>query len=124
MHSSLVRLLAIAAVMVSVSPHLRSQGALAYDAERVAREAWHAARELASIGGAMDRLGPVNDGLKEIERVRQIAARTPTVEGARMALALRYADAAVRAAISAGQDERDQITTFFVYASCVAGHVS
>ena len=119
MHSSLVRLLTIAAVMVSVSSHLRSQGALAYDAERVAREAWHAARELASVGGAVDRLGPVNDGLKEIERVRQIAACTPTVEGARMALALRYADAAVRAAISAAQDERDEMTIFIGYARSI-----
>ena len=119
MNSSLRRSIAVIALMAWAVPHLRSQSSLAYDAERVAREAWHAARELASIGGAVDRLGPVNDGLKEIDRVRLVAARTPTVEGARMALALRYADAAVRAAISAAQDERDEMTIFIGYARSI-----
>ena len=102
--------------MLGNAPPLVAQAALAYDVERVAREAWHTARELAAVGGAPNRLGPVNDALKEIDRVRQIAASMPTVEGARMTLALRYADAAARAAISAAQDERDEMTIFIGYA--------
>lgn len=106
-------------MIVSAAGHLRSQGSLAYDAERVAREAWHTARELAVIGGAPNRLGPATEALKEIERVRTLAARTPTVEGARMVLALRYADAAARAAISAAQDERDEMAIFIGYARSI-----
>jgi hypothetical protein len=116
MRTQVARLLVCAGCVLPIAAPAISQNTLAYEAERVAREAWHAARELAPVGGALERLGPVTDGLKEIEKVRQLAARTPTVEGARMVLALRYADAAVRAAIAAAQDERDEMTIFIGYA--------
>ena len=119
MRTPVVRSLVYVCCLLPIAQRAFSQSALAYDAERVAREAWHAARELASVGGALDRLGPATDGLKEIEKVRQVAARTPTLEGARMVLALRYADAAVRAAIAASQDERDEMTIFIGYARSI-----
>ena len=107
------------ACLIEIAPAIGAQVTLEQDAERVAREAWVAARALASVGGAVDRLGPATDGLQEIERLRSAASRTASLDGARIELLLRYADAAVRAAIAAAQDERDDMTMFLSHARSV-----
>jgi hypothetical protein len=86
------------------------------DVQRAAQAAWEEARAVAAVGGAPNQLGPVTDRLKEIDRLRVMAARTPSVEGARLALKLQYADAAARAAIAAAQDERDEMNVFLGHA--------
>lgn len=82
------------------------------EAQRAAQAAWAAARALAPVGGAVEALGPVNARLQEIERLRAAAARTSSIDGARLVWALSYADASVRAAIAAAQDERDEMKLF------------
>lgn len=68
------------------------------DVERVAMEGWSAARALAPKGGALDLLGPVNAKLRELDRMANTLAR--------------YAEVAIRAAVSAAQDERDEMQVF------------
>jgi hypothetical protein len=104
------------ACLLYVTRATATQFALELDAEKAAREAWRAARDLAVVGGALDQQGPVTDRLREIERLRLVAARTPSVDGARVELMLRYADAAVRAAVAAAQDERDEMNVFLGHA--------
>jgi tetratricopeptide (TPR) repeat protein len=86
------------------------------EAQRAVQAAWAEARALASLGGALDQLAPVIERLREIDRLRALAARTTSVDGARRSLALQYADAAVRAAIAAAQDERDDMKVFLSHA--------
>jgi len=105
--------------LLAVVPVVATQVTLEQDAERAAREAWVAARALAEVGGAVDRLGPAKDGLQEIERLRVAANRSASLDGARIELMLRYADAAVRAAIAAAQDERDEMTMFLGHARSI-----
>ena len=68
------------------------------DVQRVAMEGWTAARALAPKGGAVELLGPVNAKLRELDRMANISAR--------------YAEVAIRAAVSAAQDERDEMQLF------------
>ena len=68
------------------------------DVQRVAMEGWRAARALAPKGGALELLGPVNARLRELDRMANRSAR--------------YAEAAIRAAVSAAQDERDEMQLF------------
>jgi hypothetical protein len=72
------------------------------DVRRVAMAGWRAARELAPRGGALELLGPVNDRLKELDRMSNIAAR--------------YAEIAIRAAVSAAQEERDEMQLLLTHA--------
>ncbi|HJU43040.1 MAG TPA: hypothetical protein VJ691_09505 [Vicinamibacterales bacterium] len=68
------------------------------DVQRVAMEGWTAARALAPKGGALELLGPVNLKLRELDRMANASAR--------------YAEVAIRAAVSAAQDERDEMQLF------------
>jgi tetratricopeptide (TPR) repeat protein len=72
------------------------------DVRRVAMEGWNAARALAPKGGAIDLLGPVNVRLKELDAMPNTSAR--------------YAEVAIRAAISAAQEERDEMQLFLDHA--------
>lgn len=75
--------------------------------ERVANEGWLAARALAPIGAPRDRLGPVN---RSLERLDTLIVN----------LSARYADAAIRAAISAAQEERDEMAVFLEHARALS----
>ena len=68
------------------------------DVQRVAMDGWRAARALAPKGGALELLGPVNIKLRELDRMANASAR--------------YAEVAIRAAVSAAQDERDEMQLF------------
>ena len=68
------------------------------DVQRAAMEGWNLARALAPKGGAVELLGPVNVKLRELDRMANTSAR--------------YAEVAIRAAISAAQDERDEMQLF------------
>ena len=83
---------------------LQQPAKLAADAEvqRVAMAGWLAARALAPKGGAIDLLGPVNARLKELDQMSNISAR--------------YAETAIRAAVSAAQEERDEMALLLTHA--------
>lgn len=68
------------------------------EVQRVAMEGWSAARALAPKGGALELLGPVNAKLRELDRMSNTSAR--------------YAEVAIRAAVSAAQEERDEMQLF------------
>jgi hypothetical protein len=72
------------------------------DVQRVAMAGWLAARALAAKGGAIDQLGPVNEKLKELDHMSNMSAR--------------YAEIAIRAAVSAAQEERDEMALFLTHA--------
>ena len=66
---------------------------------RVALLGWIEARKLAPAGGPVSLLGPVNERLKELR-----AITSPS-----LSLEVAYADATIRAAIAAAQDERPEM---------------
>jgi hypothetical protein len=70
--------------------------------QRVAMEGWRAARALAPKGGALDLLGPVNARLKELDEFPNMSAR--------------YAEVVIRAAVSAAQEERDEMALLLTHA--------
>ena len=72
------------------------------DVQRIAMEGWTAARALAPKGGAVDLLGPVNTRLRELDAMPNMSAR--------------YAEVAIRAAVSAAQEERDEMGLFLDHA--------
>ena len=72
------------------------------EVKRVAMAGWLAARALAPKGGAIDLLGPVNARLKELDQMSNISAR--------------YAEIAIRAAVSAAQEERDEMQLLLTHA--------
>ncbi len=75
--------------------------------ERVANEGWRAARALAPIGAPRDRLGPVNQSLQRLDTlIANVSAR--------------YADAAIRAAIAAAQEEREEMAVFLEHARALS----
>ena len=63
---------------------------------------WTAARALAPKGGAVELLGPVNVRLRELDALPNTSAR--------------YAEVAIRAAVSAAQEERDEMALFLEHA--------
>ena len=65
------------------------------DVQRIAMAGWRAARELAPKGGAIELLGPVNERLKALDAIDGAAAR--------------YAETAIRASVSAAQEEREEM---------------
>jgi hypothetical protein len=77
------------------------------EVERVANEGWRAARALAPIGAPRDRLGPVN---RSLERLDILIVN----------LSARYADAAIRAAVSAAQEEREEMAVFLEHARALS----
>jgi hypothetical protein len=72
------------------------------DVQRVAMEGWREARALAPKGGALELLGPVNVRLRELDQMPNTSAR--------------YAEVAIRAAVSAAQEERDEMQLFLDHA--------
>jgi hypothetical protein len=70
--------------------------------QRLAMEGWQAARALAPKGGALDLLGPVNLRLRALDAFPNTSAR--------------YAEIAIRAAVSAAQEERDELRLFLAHA--------
>lgn len=72
------------------------------EVQRLAMEGWSAARALAPKGGALDLLGPVNLRLRALDALPGMPAR--------------YADVAIRAAVSAAQEERDEMEVFLAHA--------
>ena len=79
--------------------------------ERIAAAGWTAARALAAKGGAVDQLGPVNQRLKELDHIPNN-------------LNARYAEVAIRAAVCAAQDERDEMSVFLVHARGLSNQMS
>jgi hypothetical protein len=77
------------------------------DVQRVAMDGWTAARALAPKGGAVDLLGPVNLRLRELDALPGSAAR--------------YAEIAIRAAVSAAQEERDEMALLLEHARDLSG---
>ena len=75
--------------------------------EHVATAGWAAARALAATGGALDQLGPVNVRLKELDALSGNQAR--------------YAEVAIRAAVSAAQDEQEELSVFLQHARDLSG---
>ena len=80
------------------------------EVKRVAMAGWLAARALAPKGGAIDLLGPVNVRLKELDQMPNIAAR--------------YAEIAIRAAVSAAQEERDEMALLLTHARDLSNQMS
>jgi hypothetical protein len=70
--------------------------------QRIAMEGWRAARALAPKGGAVELLGPVNVRLRELDAIPNMSAR--------------YAEIAIRAAVSAAQEERDELGLLLAHA--------
>lgn len=91
-----MRALLIASVMLTLAQDVD------LEIQRVAMEGWVAARALAPKGGALELLGPVNVRLKMLDGLPGTAAR--------------YADVAIRAAVSAAQEERDELDVFLAHA--------
>lgn len=87
-------------------------GALAVDG-------WVEGRRLALIGGAPDALARMRDTLARIEAIR--AGRPATALLAQMAA---YADAVLRAAVAAAQDERDEMEVYLVHARTLANSLA
>ena len=76
------------------------------DVQRIALEGWRAARALAPKGGALELLGPVNASLKQLDAIPNTSAR--------------YAEVAIRAAVSAAQEERDEMALFLEHARALS----
>lgn len=74
----------------------------ARDLQRIAMDGWAAARAIAPKGGAVELLGPVNLRLKALDAFPDTSAR--------------YAEIAIRAAVSAAQDERDELGLLLAHA--------
>jgi len=70
--------------------------------QRIAMDGWTAARELAPKGGAVELLGPVNQRLRQLDAIPGLPAR--------------YAEVAIRAAVSAAQEERDELGLLLTHA--------
>ena len=63
---------------------------------------WLAARALVPKGGAVEFLGPVNERLKQLDEMPNMSAR--------------YAEIAIRAAVSAAQEEREEMALLLTHA--------
>jgi hypothetical protein len=72
------------------------------DVQAIALAGWRAARELAPKGGAVALLGPVNDRLRALDTINATSAR--------------YAEIAIRAAVSAAQEEREELALLLEHA--------
>jgi hypothetical protein len=72
------------------------------DVQRIAMQGWLEARALAPKGGAVALLGPVTARLTELDQLWAPSAR--------------YAETAIRAAVSAAQDERDEMSLLLTHA--------
>jgi tetratricopeptide (TPR) repeat protein len=77
----------------------------------LALRGWAEARALAPLGGAVDLQGPVRKTLDELRALAADAAWSVDVE---------YADAVIRAAIAAAQDERPEMELLLTHARDLA----
>ena len=73
----------------------------------VALGGWVEARRLATVAGAPDQLGAINQVLRRLEALR--ISGTPTSLTVQLA---SYAEAVLRAAVAAAQDERDEMQVY------------
>ena len=105
-NSFLIRVAVVFALGVSLSSQDTER-----EIERVANEGWLAARALAPIGAPRDRLGPVN---RSLERLDALIVN----------VSARYADAAIRAAISAAQEEREEMALFLEHARALSAQMA
>ena len=80
------------------------------EVQRAAMEGWTAARALAPKGGAIELLGPVNLRLRELDTFPHMSAR--------------YAEVAIRAAVSAAQEERDEMALLLEHARDLSNQMS
>lgn len=94
-------LIVIAAMLAQDKPPEKSGADR--DLQRIAMEGWSAARALAPKGGALDLLGPVNLRLRELDTLPNTSAR--------------YAEIAIRAAVAAAQEERDELELLLIHAA-------
>ncbi len=92
----MARVMVIAALLASLGQDVDRE------VQTAAMEGWAAARALAPKGGALELLGPVNLRLRALDNLPGPAAR--------------YADVAIRAAVSAAQEERDELEVFLAHA--------
>jgi len=76
---------------------------------------WEEGRRLTRVAGAPEALGPVNALLRRLDGLR--AAVTPRSLPAQHA---SYAEALVRAAVAASQDEREEMQVYLAYATDLA----
>ena len=76
----------------------------------LAQRGWREARRLAPLGGDRKLLGPVNKVVEELESLKP----------GPLALEAEYAQTAVRAAVSAAQDERPELELFLTHARDLA----
>lgn len=74
----------------------------------LALRGWAEARALAPVGGAVDLQAPVR---KTLDELRAVAAADPA-----LALEIEYADAVIRAAVAAAQDERPEMELLLTHA--------
>lgn len=91
-----MRILLIAVLLIQSAP------AAEREVQRIAMAGWMAARALAPKGGAVELLGPVNTRLRELDALPNTSAR--------------YAEVAIRAAVSAAQEEREEMALFLDHA--------
>lgn len=82
---------------------------------RVALEGWIEARRLATVGGAPADLGRVTQLLAQLDVLS--AAGPPSALEVQSG---RYAHAAIRAAVAAAQDERDEMQVYLAHARTLA----
>lgn len=81
----------------------------------LAVDGWVEARRLALVAGAPEALERMRDVLARVDTVR--ASRPPTALLSQLAA---YADAILRAAVAAAQDERDEMQVYLAHARSVA----
>lgn len=92
----------VIALFFSILLLQQAPAAAEQDIQRIAMEGWQVARALAPKGGAVDLLGPVNLRLRELDEFPNMSAR--------------FAETAIRAAISAAQEERDEMALLLEHA--------
>lgn len=81
----------------------------------LAVDGWVEARRLTRVAGAPDALSRMSEVIARLQSVR--ASRPPTAVIAQLAA---YADAVLRAAVAAAQDERDEMQVYLAHARSVA----
>lgn len=85
------------------------------DVAMLAMTGWAEARRLARVGGVPDQLQKMREVLERLAFVR--GSRPPT---SMLSQKAAYADAVLRAAVAAAQDERDEMQVYLTHARTVA----
>ncbi len=92
----------------------RQPGCAALGVAALVVRGWEQARELVRVAGAPSELGPVNDSLRQLDRVRD------TDVPAAVRRQVDYGEAAIRAAVAASQDEREEMAVFLEHAAALS----